>query len=332
MAKKILKISFLVAGAIFLVVNLAWLIFASRCLQLASNVQYNRIRGSHYYADYDEKLIYRGFDESDLKYLVFGAAGQIDKMTEKEEAYENFVIVYEFLKGFSYQYTYHAGSKVPQENRLADGENTLYFNEEKELLQEGDYDKYELFAERIDEFFEKAEETWGGSMKTKKIAFGILIACVAVVLVYTGIWGAYWLRCNKLRNQMLEVYGTDNVKLDDGRIALNMPRLGRFDSSITIGTFIDEEEQYSKEHLIIPTVKVCFGAFGGIIIASECTQKDAIGMDELGRYTYSTKVEYLELDETLQPIDEKSAEVWERVKDSYDGVFDKINHVWDFIK
>ncbi len=158
--KKIMLLCFSVIGGVFVLLNLAWLVFVCRCVQLQGKVEYNRITGAHQIQDYEENLIYVGFDLDDLFYLDFHAQAQLSMPFVDEEAADELQIHYTFLKGYSYTYLYYPEDRwsggIPQGKCYE-----LHFNEEMELLYEGDYERYEQYATRIQDLFEKADAVWG---------------------------------------------------------------------------------------------------------------------------------------------------------------------------
>lgn len=161
MKKKILMICLSVVGAIFLLVNLAWLVFVCRCIQLRDRVQFDRTRQKHYYRDFDENIYYCGFELDTIEYLNFHAQGQISMPFVNYDAADELFVHYTFLKGYSYTYIYYLAEDVPEGAIPKDERYEMHFNSEGELLYEGDYDKYEEFADRIQDLIEKADAMWG---------------------------------------------------------------------------------------------------------------------------------------------------------------------------
>ncbi len=174
----------------------------------------------------------------------------------------------------------------------------------------------------------------GVTMRARKIVCTLLIVCILVGAVYAGIWGVYWLRCDKYREQLVEVYGVEHVKTDDCSIGFDMPSFGHFESGVLFREYVDLQEagRNHTEQVVVPIVRVCFEPFGGIVFALSGSEHYATGVDEEGNYTYSFRATYFELDENLQPRNEKSAEVWERLGDSYDSVFARIDEIWDLFE
>ncbi len=171
-------------------------------------------------------------------------------------------------------------------------------------------------------------------MKTRKIVCIIFIVCILVGAVYAGIWGVYWLRCDKYRDQLVEVFGVESVSTDDYSIGFDMSSFGDFRSGVLFSEYVDLQEagRNHVEQVVVPIVRVCFGPFGGIVFAFSGSEYYATGVDEEGNYTYSFREQYFEMDESLKPMNEKSAKVWERLSGSYDSVLKKIDEIWDLFE
>ncbi len=141
--------------------NLAWLVFVWRCAQLQDKVEYNRITGAHQIRDYEENLVYVGFNLDNLFYLDFYAQAQISMPFMDEEAADELIIRYTFLKGYSYTYIYYPERDASSGGSSQSEQYEVHFNEDHELLNKGDYEVYEQYEERIHELFEKADAMWG---------------------------------------------------------------------------------------------------------------------------------------------------------------------------
>lgn len=171
-------------------------------------------------------------------------------------------------------------------------------------------------------------------MKARKIICGIVIVCAVITLVYFGIWGMYWLRCDKYRDQLVDIYGMEYVKLEECSYYFSMPDFGRFNAYVCVGEYIDLDEagRNHVERVEVPSMYMFFEFFDKIVVASQGSVWNATGVDEKGNYTYTVRADYFELDENLKPLDEKSAKVWERIGDSYDSLIARINEVWGFFE
>ncbi len=157
--KKILVVLFAVIGGLFLLANLAWGIFVAKSLHLRNKVEYNRIRQEHYYMDYDAQQFYWGFD--DLYYMNFHSMGQIGSPAVDEQENDEFLIHYNFFKGFSYTYVYFAPRDDSFESAIRQADVRLNFNADRKLIFDADYEKYDQYAERVQDFFDKVDAMWG---------------------------------------------------------------------------------------------------------------------------------------------------------------------------
>ncbi len=163
-------------------------------------------------------------------------------------------------------------------------------------------------------------------MKIRKICVRFLIACMVPVLIYGIIWGCYWKRCDMYRDRVVEKYGMESGRIDGYRFGCRMPNFFRFNALFGMYTSNDNTE-YSENHVEryeIPQLFFFPGVFKGFVVASEAPEAYVVGADENGDYIYAARGTYIELDEKLNPLNERSEKVWERASGAYDELISQM--------